>query len=256
MKRLIGQVSSDTKKGGRPHQEDRLIFSKKRISDQEFGWLLAIMDGHGGNYVAEYCAKNLEIFFEQALNKKKEVDLDVLRGTVNLLNESTRHQEAGSTISLAFISETSAKALVAILGDSPVLILDRHEKINIGPEHNVRTNLKEKQAAISRGAEYSDGYIYVGDYGLQMSRALGDSSLDEVLSREAEVYEVELGDNSFVLVASDGIFDPSHYEISDQINRIYAMIKNDQNCKAEHLVKDAISRRTEDNATAIIWRAI
>lgn len=45
-----------------------------------------------------------------------------------------------------------------------------------------------------------------------MGRALGDTHLSKVLSRVPDIYEVKLGAQSFVIVATDGAFDPSHYE--------------------------------------------
>ncbi|MDO8558921.1 MAG: PP2C family serine/threonine-protein phosphatase [bacterium] len=259
MAKLLGKVSAHSEQDGRPYQEDRLVLIKKEISDQESGWLLAVMDGHVGPETAEFCAKNLESFFDRALGSKKEqVDEDVLRETISLLNESTRHLVTGSTISLAFVSETNSKVLVAVLGDSPVIVLDHNGEVHISPEHNVRTNISERKAAVARGAYYANGYIWGGwreEQGLQMARALGDNDFDAVLSREPEIYRVDLGSDSFIIVASDGVFDPGHSETTNQIERIVEVIKKTPTFDAKDLVNDAISRQTQDNATAIIWRA-
>jgi len=256
MKKLAGRVSNFSAKGVRSYQEDRLVAVKKEISNQEAGWLLAVMDGHVGSQVAKFCAKNLEKFFGQSLGEKKTVDENVFKEIIRLLNESTRHMATGSTISLVFISETNSTALVAVLGDSPVIILDREGKVNISPEHNVRTNLAERKAAVRRGGYYNIGYIWVGWCGLQMARALGDHDFGTVLSREPEIYKVDLAPDSFVVVASDGVFDPRHSETANQIERLTGMIKKDSTFKAKNLVQDAISRRTGDNATAILWKAV
>ncbi len=255
MKKLGGQVSFFSEKGGRPYQEDQLVAVKKEISDQESGWLLAVMDGHRGSEVSGFCVKNLESLFIQSLAEKKKVDQDVLKETLELLNEGTRSMAAGSTISLVFISEATSAVFVAVLGDSPVIILDKNGALNISPDHNARSNPKEKDAAKRRGAYYTGGYIWAGEYGLQMARSLGDCDMDKVLSRKPEIYKVNLGPGSLVLVASDGVFDPGHLKTANQIKRLVAKIKKNPTFDAKDLVNDAISRRTGDNATAILWKA-
>ena len=255
MLKLSGKVSVFSAKGARPYQEDRFVSIKKEIPNQEAGWLLAVMDGHIGLETVEFCAKNLESFFNQSVGEKNQVDEEVLKNTVKLLNEKTRHLATGSTISLVFVSETNSKVLVAVLGDSPVIVLDYNGEVHISPEHHVRTNVSERKAAVRRGAYYSGGYIWVGELGLQMARALGDYCLDAVLSREPEVYTINLGPGSFIIVASDGVFDPEHSETANQIKRIVDLIRNNLTFDAKNLVNDAISRQTHDNATAIIWKA-
>ena len=41
-----------------------------------------------------------------------------------------------------------------------------------------------------------------------MTRVLGDTELDSIINRQPEIYSVPLG--SFLLVGSDGLFDPTH----------------------------------------------
>ena len=85
-----------------------------------------------------------------------------------------------------------------------------------------------------------------------MSRAFGDCDLSRFLSREPEVYAVDLGEKSFVIVATDGIFDPGHATTKHEVERLSEMVANGTN--AEGLVQDAVKRQTRDNATAIVWR--
>ena len=228
--------------GKRYYQEDRYV-----LSTGNFGWLLAIMDGHNGDKTAGYCHEHLlEIFFATYS----------LIDTIKTLNEQTKNFESGSTISVVHIPNDASVANVAVLGDSPIIIKIKDGSIFVSPEHNVRTNLLEREAAIKRGGIYEEGYIFDDrlHYGLQMSRALGDSFLDSILNREPEVYEVELGPESFVAVFSDGVIDPGHKDSKTQIDRLIKLIENGAN--AQKLVDDALKRKTKDNATAVIWRRI
>lgn len=85
--------------------------------------------------------------------------------------------------------------------------------------------------------------------GLQMTRALGDSRLSFV-SREPEIIVRSLKKPSWILVASDGLIDPTHQESS--FNAIVNLI--DAGAEAKELVTRAIKLQTNDNATAVVWR--
>src|SRR3989344_3566888 len=163
----MGTITTATKKGPRPYQEDRNY--ETYIPNQKWQ-LLAVMDGHNGAEVSNFCVENIHRMIPLD-NPNPENSLASL---VANLNSTTRNYEAGSTFSAAII--TNKTVTVAILGDSPVIILDSKGKLHISPEHNVRTNLKEREAAKRRGAYYDPGgyiYLYFSSGGLQLSRALG-----------------------------------------------------------------------------------
>jgi serine/threonine protein phosphatase PrpC len=169
---------------------------------------------------------------------------------INRLDKKTQNHYCGSTASLVLIDKDQKFAYVAILGDSPVIIKDAEENIWIAPEHNVRSNKAEADAAIKDGKAFiSDGYLFDrskgrDSTGLQMSRALGDRSLDNILNRTPEVFEIELNKNSWILCASDGLTDPGHS--SSNFDNIIAKIST---ATARSLTKEA---GIYDNATAIL----
>ena len=143
--------------------------------------------------------------------------------------------------------------LAAVIGDSPVIILDRENKIIVSPDHNVRSNPVELEKAKKKGAAYEMGYtMSPSGGGLQMSRALGDESLDSILDREPEVYSVPLGEKSLIILGTDGLFDPGHSDTAAQVGRIVILTMN--GAGARELVQDALDRMTCDNVTAIVWR--
>lgn len=249
-------VTAISEIGGRYSQEDRYVV--EYVEPESTGKLdiLAIMDGHGGAEVSEIVAKDLVPAFKDAIKDSNGNIPSALEKTVYKLDAATLNMQAGSTLSLAVVSEAEHKVHVAIMGDSPVVIRDKDGNIHISPEHNVGTNEPERQAAIKRGADFDGTYLidrHTGA-GLQVSRALGDRKLSHLLHHEPEIYSVDITHDSFVIVASDGVFDPSHRNSEKEINRLAGMVS--KGAEADDLVRDALERHTRDNATAIVWRSL
>lgn len=243
-------VTRAEKRGPRSHQEDWSFY--KRIKNPNCrGWLLAIMDGHRGSSVAELCAKEIEnLFVLQDADHTEEALLHLVSG----LNAKTLNHSDGSTLSVAYILEDQCRVSIAILGDSPVVVLNGKGHLHVSPEHNVRSNLKERKAAEERGGMYQEGYIFEKfdrgyNRGLQMSRALGDADLGSVLSREPEIYTIT--DPQWILVASDGLFDPTHSKSQKLFEEILEYAK--LHASATDLMNWAVSRGLSDNATALVW---
>lgn len=245
-------VSSE--RGLRPYQEDRFVVDVVKSPKNGRLDVLAVMDGHVGYEVAELASLRLVPLLQENLTGLDGDIESALRMTLQSLNEETRAMYEGSTLSVVVIPEDQKKAFIAILGDSPVIIRGANGAVNISPEHNARSNEEERKSAIERGAEYERGYLVnpANGSGLQISRALGDSSLDSFLNRESEIYSVDLDKDSFIIVATDGVFDPTHEDTEHEINRLVDQVS--EGSGAADLVRDAIARRTEDNATAIVWR--
>lgn len=238
----MSTVTFAIRQGPRKYQEDR--HSITRLDNTRY--LIAVMDGHGGSIVSSFCQKNIEHFLPVKVKPRA-----VLRGLIENLNSQIRYHCEGSTFSAVIISKNTAT--VAILGDSPVVVLDENGKIHISPEHNVRSNISEREATIRRGGVYDErGFIgkWKNSFGLQLSRALGDISLEGIVSRKPKIYTIK--NPRWILVASDGLFDPSHENTKQLLKEVEEYAKN--NANAETLMKWAEKRGLEDNATAVVWR--
>lgn len=244
-------ITAASKIGLRDYQEDRHV-----IYATDKGTLLAVMDGHGGADVAEVCNDYLSSFWD--LSCKQDVDPlstrpfdKALELTIWQLASITNEYHSGSTISLAFIPTAEDVVYMATLGDSPVIVRAPDGICHVSTSHNVRTNIEEQDAAIKRGGWYEGGYIWgIGGSGLQMARALGDSSMGPVISKTPAVETHTLGD--FVLVATDGVFDPAHTKELQAIADVTALI--DAGADAHAIVDRAVKLKTGDNATAILWK--
>ncbi|MDP3697081.1 MAG: PP2C family protein-serine/threonine phosphatase [Candidatus Taylorbacteria bacterium] len=256
-----GYIDAATHCGARSYQQDRFVVHRIR-QGKEKGWLLAVADGHGDSAeVAEFCEKNLADYFTKFIGKAKsitnEAHKNVIKSTVKTLSDLTKNMDSGSTLSLVYISETKGMAFVGILGDSPIIIRGRKGSLIISPEHNARTNLAERKAATKRGAIYSGGYIWDDPQsdmrsGLQLTRALGNKKLARFISRKPEIYSVNLGPDSFVVVMSDGVVDPGHKDPDTISHNLASLIEN--GATAADLVNDALKRRTGDNVTTVLWK--
>lgn len=240
--------------GERHYQEDRLVAQTIKLNELELT-ILAVMDGHGGGETSEMLSKALVGTIMQSIHEVGYNWGVILKDSVAQLNNMTQHMTSGSTLSLVLLLEHEKIAHVAVIGDSPIIILDTSGRLNLSPDHNARSNEIERQAAINRGATYDNQYLrdpVTGD-GLQMSRSMGDSTMASFLSREPDVYDVELGPHSFVIVASDGVLDPFHEDTSSQERRLAEMVAKGADAKT--LVEDALARKTGDNATAIVLKS-
>ena len=230
------KISQATAKGSRPYQEDRSF-----VLPTAKGLYMGVFDGHGGDACAEYCVKKFPAILQCTF---------YLYDAMGILADETRMMHTGSTASVVFIPKGEASVEVAVIGDSPVVVKGADQSIWIAPEHNVRTNMAEADAARQRGGYINGGYLFAGfnGDGLQMSRALGDVSLDSVLLREPEASIHALGANSFVLVASDGAFDPAHK--TSPLGAIAAAIE--RGAIAQDIVDNALGVPTRDNVTALL----
>lgn len=234
-----------SEKGRRTYQEDRHVVYW--VPDE--GYLLAVFDGHGGWEAAEVCAINLVSVFHEHLTTRYAWE-NLLRVVFKELHEKTAHMSSGCAASIAFIPKNGKEAIVGVLGDAPVLVRKANGELWLSPEHNVRSNPAEVKAAEDRGGIVHGGYLYSGfrGGGLQMSRALGDVNLSTVLSREPEIFRLPLKAGDWVLVGSDGLFDPSHAtHPSVEIGRMI-----DEGADATALVQHALDVPTNDNVTAIL----
>jgi serine/threonine protein phosphatase PrpC len=252
MPNLIPVTTEASSVGARYYQEDRYL-----TLALEQGFFVGVFDGHGGEEVSELISTELPkiITAQLALDHTPESFLLNVVANLDLL---TADKECGSTLSLVYFPIDVSEVWLAVMGDSPVLVKGANGEIVIGPEHNVRTNLVEREAAITRGAVYGGGYLWVatkryGDNvaGLQMSRALGDVDLRSFLSRVPEIFSVPLNQESWVAVMSDGVVDPGHSS-SSRMEMVIAMLE--RGCDASELVNQAMADKTGDNATAIVVR--
>ncbi len=252
---LHGLVSHAQRQGPREYQEDRIVHIPFVSKTHGQGHLLAVFDGHGGSSdVSQYCAQFLpQIFDSEAQNVEQE-----LAKVVGKLDARTALAHAGTTVSLACILEARDSVTTALLGDSPIIVVDHRGRALMSEEHNVRSNGFEREAVIRRGGKYDDdGYIHRSggnDY-LQLSRALGNRAIRNILDQTPVIKSYRLSRKSLVLVASDGLIDPSH-EMDDPeaVPELLAKARTTPNAESVLEWKENTKPGLQDNASLIMWR--
>src|SRR5437016_3647635 len=178
-----GTVTWASAQGDRHHQEDRAVHEWVETRAGA-GWLLAVFDGHRGSTSAEKAAQELPAIFRKSMLRYKGDSARALAEVFHSLHGLTQNNRSGSTASVVFVKPDGQSATLAALGDSPVAILDSQGQAHTGPDHNVRTNLQDRAAAVARGGLYRAGYLEDSEtpgVGLQMARSLGDMELSRVL---------------------------------------------------------------------------
>lgn len=242
-------ISQATAKGRRPYQEDRFF-----TASLPQGLLFGVFDGHGGEDCAQKASDLFPGIFADSIGEPGQSAEEALYFSFISLVSATLDHEDGSTASVVYIPWSSDRAYVAVLGDSPVIVKRADQSIWHAPEHNVRTNHAEAQAAQERGGVIYGGYLTMSfsGPGLQMSRALGDRFLHKVLNRVPEVSEHVLGAGSFVLACTDGALDPGHEATETEAQNVVALIQSGGDAQA--IVDRAIEIPTRDNVTALLVR--
>jgi len=256
---MLKKPTVATDRGARSYQEDQHVV--KHVDYEKMpGVLMAVADGHGGTQTSSYVVGRLQAdLFDSSLAYEKGDPLNALKKIFKSLNEETsnlgNHQSSGTTLSAVYVPDGKRKAYVGVIGDSPVILAKRKTSdFDISPEHNVRSNAKEKEAAVGRGGVVRDGYLWEPTLrlGLQMSRDIGYHGMGDVLLRYPDVYTLDMEEGDALIVGTDGLLDPGHRSTREEARRLAKLVLG--GAEASDLVQDALGRQTGDNVTAIVYR--
>lgn len=256
---LRGKVSCAQTQGPRKYQEDYILNIPFENKKNGRGHLIGIMDGHSngagcdGGAIARLCSKIIPRLFDL---EAEDINLE-LQTLVEKLDARTCLAEMGSTLSLAHINESHGIVTTAVLGDSPIIVVDNTSTVQQGVEHNVRSNILERELAVDRGAIYKDdGYICATHFGpgLQLSRSLGDCNLRKVLDRAPVICTYRIGVDSFVIVCSDGLSALSCENSGDAtFENILRNVKSGKD--AQDILHMVAIEDLHDNTSVVIWKA-
>ncbi|HOW28176.1 MAG TPA: SpoIIE family protein phosphatase, partial [Elusimicrobiota bacterium] len=225
------RVTADTSIGPKKTQEDRYINSRIALDGipNGQGQLMIVADGHPygklpGDEVAQIVQDQALALFQRFLTETNGDIGKAIRSVVEELMRLTDEHDNGTTMSLVYVSDSQAQAHVAVLGDSPVLIRDK------------------------QGQTWENTANW---------RTLGDKEeLGDFRDREFPQYAtIDLGPESMILVASDGLSaakDSNGKKIGDIAIAFDKLI---QGADAAELVQEALNNESDDNVTAIVWRA-
>jgi len=257
------RTSSFSAQGKRSHQEDRfLIETISANTNNGDGLLLAVMDGHSGSEISELLSKNLTPFFADALVETAGKLFSTFDLVVKELQAMTRNSMSGSTLSMVYIPSHQKPAntfvYTSVIGDSPIIILGKNNKLHFSEEHNASVNqkdvdfiLKSNKKLAKRGDFIvSEGFLCFGNRYLQLTRAFGDRDFDQLIIREPTNEKIEIDNNSIIIVASDGIL----YEETRKSIYTEAIKKVRQGSDPEELVNWALDQESHDNVTVLLYQ--
>ena len=228
--------------------EDRAVTVRRTIGDRAVTFL-GVYDGHGGSDVADLAADELHGRFFEALTGGAE-PVDALRHAYAVTARGARdYMHVGSTACTVCL--LGLRLVAAWLGDSQFVVVTRNATRFVAPPHRL-DDAGERARVAAAGAEFSGVYVVRGDYGLMMTRALGDRWFEPVgISAEPSVATLDLdpGVPSLVVLASDGL-----WEVVDPEN-VAALFDRQANNTgfdyARALANAALVGGSRDNVTVV-----
>ncbi|KAB1209895.1 putative protein phosphatase 2C 58 [Morella rubra] len=230
--------------------EDYVVSEFKQVSDNKLG-LFAIFDGHLGHDVASYLQIHLfdnilkqDDFWTATENALRRA----YRATDDEILEKARVLGKGGSTAVTAILINGEKLVVANVGDSRAVIRTNGKAIQLSVDHEPS---KERSFIESRGGFVSNlpGDVPRVDGQLAVARAFGDKSLKLHLSSEPDVAVEMINDGTdLIILASDGIWKVmSNQDAVDCIKH-----SKDAQSAAEHLIEEALSRKSKDDISCIV----
>lgn len=189
--------------GERSEQQDAAAWEER-----DGGVIAVVCDGHGV-HGAIASATAVEIIMD-SLKEHDEIDaemlLDVFRDAHEDLAMRTPHSGATATV----VVRKETRLLIAYVGDSEARAVRRDGSLHtLTIPHRLKTHSNEYARLERMGAATSGEYVLNDEKeGLQMTRALGDSEFDPFVLHEPEIVEYDFSDDRFLLIGSDGFWDP------------------------------------------------
>lgn len=243
-------VSVCTVQGDRVGQEDS--FAVQCDDDSEFfnGWLLVVADGFGGREAAKHVCQELPGLWLQTRDRHSTSYTTALLSVVGQLQADVNDMMVGAALSAVYIPKRKNKAYIATIGDAPVVIRQKTGLLVQSRPHNA-ANPIERMLATKRGAVY-DGIRLADSLNgpvVALTRAVG-ARYFSFLGRVPDTRWVRLGSESYVLMASDGLFNCRTPEAPTL--HFDKMVR--KGACASDLVRDAVSRGSYSNVTALLWR--
>lgn len=276
--------------GERQYMEDEFFVEQGRFA--------AVFDGHGGAAVSRYLRQNLYANFQAALPASASMIVEVADdGTttneIPILSTALEtafdkvDSEVGNISHWSFQGSTALAVVIhenivngtrsivsANLGDSRAVLSRNRIAIDLTKDHkpNCITERERIEAlggtvdwcgdVDNRGNPVEHTGVYRINGNLALSRAIGDRSERPWVTNSVELahYLIDEDNDSFVLLATDGLFDVMSSQ--EVITFIHEMIDSTQPENlhelrrdiAKHVVDEALKRGTSDNVTVlIVW---
>ncbi|KAJ3369999.1 Protein phosphatase 2C 1 [Allomyces arbusculus] len=216
----------------------------------------AVYDGHAGVDAAEWCQAHLANLVASLLRNPpvpyatvpEILDLAFVRADSLLAQVPVR---SGCTAVACLVCTEAAGdrrvLYTANAGDARAVLCRKGQAVRLSYDHKGTDPFEARRIMDAGGFLLNHRVNGV----LAVTRALGNASLKDLVIGNPYTTELELtGDDEFLILASDGIWDI----LSDQeaVNLVLPIL--DPNTAAKVLVQEALERQSMDNLTAIVVR--
>jgi protein phosphatase 1L len=265
--------------GKRPKNEDEIDViinsngsNKSRKNINFFG----VYDGHGGDKISKYLKEKLGNYFldksivenpskHKSYNKYIDKVYNFLQNKLTEFEQPSKH--CGSTalvvINYSKLSDNLDfnQLKVINLGDCRAVICDsRNIAIPLTKDHKPMSYDENKRILDCGGNIVIDVNDDPRINGLSVSRSFGDLDSKPHVSHLPDVYDYEIKDHKFLIMACDGVWDVlSNQDAVDFVLFSLDKIKLDDNCTTRSskniaylLGEYAIQRGSQDNISVLI----
>lgn len=244
--------------GKRRYMEDRAMV----IDNFHGGYgLYIVCDGHGGDYVADFCMMHLPRVLRALLVSGMTPDKALGLTFVQLDDQvEWTHSYMTGTTCIVLLKHTD-HFWIAHVGDSRAILNTGSSCVCLTKDHKPIGTEKDRIDRIEEGVVIKVGDIWRVNGELAVSRAIGDKRLRPYVIPEPEVRRYEIPATSrFVVMATDGLWDVmSCNQVNEMVMHTYLAAHNDIMTSDREVVETAgavvrkyINPIIEDNTLLII----
>jgi serine/threonine protein phosphatase PrpC len=261
---IASWCAAGTRHGERKYQEDRAV--TRRLDNGDV--VLAILDGHGGDMVADFVQGRL-LTMDSPISAAAAPAADVAASPaaaaewwLELDRQCCQHDSSsGTTLCAVRVSADRRRLCFFNIGDSRAALIRVAAVADGGggggssivfrtTDHCVEEgNQLEQAGVVDRGGFIRNGRV---NGVIAVTRSLGDVSLKPALSALPDVHDIEIGvdddggnNNYFLIVASDGFWDDVDADMGDLVEFFH----RNQSQSAAWLVAELLRRKPTDEST-------
>jgi serine/threonine protein phosphatase PrpC len=240
--------------GKRDYMEDRFIVQESFYKDYD---LYAVFDGHGGDFVAEFCRRNILTVLSNELEKTTNIH-NALHDTFIILDKLVPlHQSymTGTTCLVVLVSPSNA--IIANCGDSRAIANSNDVPIALSKDHKPITTERTRIQELGGHVIQTQGGVWRVSGELAVSRAIGDKHLRPYVIPNPEVFQIDfVPSNKFIVIATDGLWDiMTNNDVVNIIHSQYIDKSLTDNVVLIHSANKLLSsifNTVEDNTTVLI----
>jgi len=247
--------------GSRGYMEDKHVVAPHLgamfgIAESEPTYLYAVYDGHTGKLAAEYTRTQLHAnvarHAEFATDLRKAIS-DAFIITDRDFNLHAKRIGLKDGCTAVVVTMRGSKLYVHWCGDSEALLCHRSRSLKLVEPHTpARADEKARISAAGGTVVWFGTWRVNGTLGV--ARSIGDSEHAAVVIASPDSIERDITpDDSFVMLASDGLFDVfKHEECAMSTIHWINSPERDPDAICQALVGESLRRKTSDNVTCML----